>query len=347
MQKINISKISINKETILLYVFILTFVFMSILSPSKFLSLGNLQSMASQLPELGIISLGMMVVIITGGINLSITYTAALAGIAGAFVLSSGLGSEATGIYVFITILKALAVILLTGFLCGLLNGYLVGSIGVAPILVTLGTMTLYEGVSLLFTKGGAISGFPLQYQWIGNGNILFLPVPIVIFILFALLTGILLERTAWGRSVYMFGCNPTATLFSGVNIKKVIMFVYIYSSVAAALAAIIMTSRYNSAKVDYGSSYLLQSVAIVVLGGTDIAGGYGKVIGTIIAAGIIQILSSGLNLIGINRFIVDVTMGILLIGVLLLNFFINKAGRKGVMTKQQKEMKTDKKVPA
>lgn len=343
--KIKSGKISASKEKILFYVFLITFALMAILSPSKFLSSGNLQSMASQLPELGIMSLGMMVAIITGGINLSITYTATLAGIAGAFVLSSGLSGEATGFYVLITICKALAVMLLTGALCGAINGYLIGNIGVAPILATLGTMTMFEGISLLFTKGGAISGFPAQYQLIGNGSILFLPVPIIIFIIFALLTGVILERTAWGRCVYMFGCNPTATLFSGINTKKVIMYVYVYSSLAATLAAIIMTSRYNSAKVDYGSSYLLQSVAIVVLGGTDIAGGYGKVIGTVIAACIVQVLSSGLNLIGINRFIVDVVTGVLLIGVLLLNFLIgklNKAQGDVIATKKRNALKAD-----
>jgi ribose/xylose/arabinose/galactoside ABC-type transport system permease subunit len=127
------------------------------------------------------------------------------------------------------------------------------------------------------------------------------------------------------------------ATYFSGINTKKVVMLVYLYAAVMAAMAAIIMTSRYNSAKVDYGSSYLLQSVAIVVLGGTDIAGGYGKVVGTVVAAGIVQVLSSGLNLIGINRFIVDVTMGVLLIAVLLLNYFISKR-------RQGKEVKIEQK---
>ncbi|WP_406677173.1 ABC transporter permease [Moorella sp. ACPs] len=293
--------------------------------------------MATQLPELGIIALGMMVVIITGGIDLSITFTAALSGIAGALVLSSGYNAGVAGTAVLLLIMKAVLVTLITALICGFINGFLVSYVGVSPILVTLGTMTLFEGLSIWLTKGGAISGFPEQYQWIGNGYLGFVPVPLLIFIAFASLTGILLERTAWGRSVYMFGCNPVATYFSGINTKKVVMIVYLYAATLAAMAALIMTSRYNSAKVDYGSSYLLQSVAIVVLGGTDIAGGYGKVIGTVIAVGIVQVLSSGLNLIGINRFIVDVTMGALLIAVLLLNYLINKR-------RQGKEVKIEQK---
>ncbi|WP_338825536.1 Autoinducer 2 import system permease protein LsrD [Moorella humiferrea] len=327
-----------SKEMILLYVFIGLFVLMAAISPAKFLSLGNLQSMATQLPELGLIALGMMVVILTGGIDLSITYTAALSGITGALVLSAGYNAGIEGAAVMFLIIKALLATLLTALLCGFLNGFLVSYVGVSPILVTLGTMTLFEGVSVWLTKGGAVSGFPEQFQWIGNGYLGFVPVPILIFIVFAFVTGILLERTAWGRSVYMFGCNPIATYFSGINTKKVVMFVYLYAAILAAAAAIIIISRYNSAKVDYGSSYLLQSVAIVVLGGTDIAGGYGKVIGTVIAIGIVQVLSSGLNLIGINRFIVDVTMGALLIAVLLLNSFIGKKKQeKGVRSETKK----------
>ncbi|CEP66018.1 ABC transporter, permease [Moorella glycerini] len=328
-----------SKEMILLYVFVSLFILMSLISPSRFLSLQNLQSMASQLPELGIMALGMMVVIITGGIDLSITFTAALSGIAGAFVLSSGYNAEVAGAAVLLLIMKAVLVALITAFICGLINGFLVSYVGVSPILVTLGTMTLFEGLSIWLTKGGAISGFPEQYQWFGNGYLLFVPVPLLIFVTLAVLTGVLLERTAWGRSVYMFGCNPVATYFSGINTKKVVMFVYLYAATMAAVAALIMTSRYNSAKVDYGSSYLLQSVAIVVLGGTDIAGGYGKVIGTVIAVGIVQVLSSGLNLIGINRFIVDVTIGALLIAVLLLNYLISTRNQRKGAKKEQNKM--------
>lgn len=331
-----------SKEMILLYVFVALFLFMSIMSPDKFLSGQNLRSMAGQFPELGIIALGMMTVIVTGGIDLSLTFAAALAGIAAGFVLASGAasGMELSGFSAFWLIVKAVGVALLVGWACGAINGFFVARIGVSPILATIGTMTLFEGVGLLFSKGGAISGFPSQYQWIGNGSILSIPVPIVIFALLALLTAILLERTAWGRSVYMFGCNSIATLFSGINTKRVVTWVYLYAGTMAAMAALIMTSRYNSAKVDYGSSYLLQSIAAVVLGGTDIAGGYGKVMGTMVAIGIVQVISSGLNLLGINRYIVDVTMGAILVGVLLLNFFIAQRRQRLISTKKPESQK-------
>lgn len=308
----------LSKEWMLVGIFIMIFIFMSILSPQIFLSVDNLQSMAFQLPEFGIIALAMMVVIITGGINLSVTSTAALAGIMAAFTLS---GLNAGGMNIGITIVAAIIVSVVTAVACGAVNGMIVAYIGVSPILVTLGTMTLFEGISLNFTRGGAISGFPEQYYWFGNGTILNVPVPMIIFILIIAVTLILLEHTPWGFNVYMLGCNPVATMFSGVNTKKVLFKVYLFSALLGSIAAIIMTSRYNSAKVDYGSSYLLRSVAAAVLGGTDIAGGYGKVMGTVVAAAILQVISSGLNIFGINRYFVDIIMGAILILVLTINY--------------------------
>ncbi|HHV98769.1 MAG TPA: ABC transporter permease [Clostridiaceae bacterium] len=307
-----------SKEWMLVGVFIFLFALMSILSPDKFLSLNNLQSMAFQLPEFGLLSLAMMVVIVTGGINLSLTSTAALSGIMGAFALSI---MNSAGFDVGLTIAVAIVVSVLTSLLCGLINGSIISYIGVSPILVTLGTMTLFEGISLNFTKGGAISGFPEQYYWFGNGTILQIPVPMIIFIVFIVLTYIMLEHTPWGLCVYMSGCNPLATMYSGINVKKVLLKVYLFSALLTSVSSVIMTSRYNSAKVDYGSSYLLQSITAVVLGGTNIAGGYGKVMGTVTATLILQVLSSGLNLLGVKRYIVDVIMGAILILILAINF--------------------------
>ncbi len=306
------------KEWILFGVFVLLFVLMSILSPRTFLSIDNLQSMAFQLPELGIISLAMMAVIVTGGINLSVTSTTALSGIVAAFTLS---GLNAAGVNIGLTLVAAIIAAICTALICGTINGIAVSYIGVPAMLVTLGTMTLFEGISLKFTNGGAISGFPEQYYWFGNETILNIPVPMVIFIAVIAITIILLEHTPWGFSVYMVGCNPTATMFSGINVKKVLMKVYLFSAFLCSISAIIMTSRYNSAKVDYGSSYLMQSITAAVLGGTDISGGYGKVVGTVIATAILQIVSSGLNIFGMNRYIVDIIMGLILILVLTIDF--------------------------
>ncbi|KZM54343.1 ABC transporter permease [Aeribacillus pallidus] len=308
-------QVTLSKENILGLIAIGLFVLMSISVPG-FLSSNNLTNMMFQLPEFGLFALAMMVVIVTGGIDLSITYTAALAGVAIAILSSNGYP-------MIIAILGGIAV----GLLCGLMNGFIIAKIGVSPILVTLGTMVLFEGLILSITKGNSISGFSPEYTLIGNGYYLgLIPLSIIIFLFVAILTSVLLNKTVWGRSVYMVGSNPVASLFSGVNNSKVLMKVYLYSALLATIASIIMTSRYNTVKVDLGSSYLLQSVAAAVLGGTEIQGGYGKVIGTLYAVMIFQMISSGLNLMGVPRPIVTVIMGVILIAVLIINFIKVKA---------------------
>jgi simple sugar transport system permease protein len=315
----SVRRILQRKETILFEIFLVIFALMSILSPGRFLSAYNLQSMAYQLPEFGIFALAMMVTIVSGGINLSITYTASLATIIGGLVMSS---MSASGISPAFSILSGVSVLLIASVAAGMLNGFVIAWIGVTPMLVTLGSMTLFEGISLNITKGGAISGFPEAFLFFGNEAVLGIPIPMLIFIIVIALTYYVLEKSAFGLSVYMTGCNPKATRFSGINVTRVLFLVYTYSGLLCGIAGLIMASRYNSAKESYGSSYLLQSVSAAVLGGTDISGGFGKVIGTIIAVFIIQTISSGLNILGLNRYLTNVIMGAILIIVLTINFF-------------------------
>ncbi|WP_096189952.1 ABC transporter permease [Evansella halocellulosilytica] len=307
----------LSKESILGLVFLTMFVCMALFVPN-FLGASNLRNMMFQLPEFGILALAMMVVILTSGIDLSLTYKASLSGVIIALALS-------VGYPIPIAILLGLVVALL----CGLLNGFFVAIIGVSPILVTLGSMILFEGIGLGITRGSSISGFPESYRVIGNEAIGPIPISMIIFILVAILTATLLNRTKWGRSVYMVGSNPVATLFSGIHTKRVLMFVYFYGALLACIAAVIMTSRYNAGRVDTGSAYLLQSVAAAVLGGTQIQGGYGKVLGTVYAVGIFQLISSGLNLLGTPRTFVNVLMGAILILVLIMNYYSDKLQQK------------------
>jgi simple sugar transport system permease protein len=316
----------LSKESVLGIIALALLIIMSLIAPG-FLSSDNISNMMFQVPEFGLIALGMMVVIVTGGIDLSITYTAALSGVGIAIMQSHGFS-------ILISILVGLAV----GLICGFINGFIVSKIGVSAILVTLGTMTLFQGVILTITKGNSISGFSDTYGLIGNGSLGGLvPLSLVIFVIFAILTAILMNKSKWGRSVYMVGSNPIATLFSGVNNTKVLMGVYFYAALLASVAAVIMTSRYNMAKVDLGSSYMLQSISAAVLGGTNIQGGYGKVMGTIYAVVIFQVLGSGLNLLSVPSAIVSAIMGAILILVLVLNFVKAKLDEKS----QKKIQKT------
>lgn len=301
----------ISKENILGLFTLGLFILMALFVPG-FLTSNNLNNMFFQLPELGFIALGMMAVILSGGIDLSITYTAVMSGVGAALLLTNGYP-------VFVAVIAALII----GIICGSFNGFIVARIGVPAMLVTIGTMVLYEGIILAITEGRPISGFGETYSLIGNGYLFGLvPLSIVIFAIVVAITSLLLNKSAWGRSLYMYGNNPIATLFSGVKSGSVVMRAYIFSGLMAAIAGIIMTSRYNSVTVDLGSSYMFQAVAAAVLGGTKIEGGYGKVMGTVYAVIIFQILSNGFNLLGIHRSMVDIMTGVILITVLTINFF-------------------------
>jgi len=145
-----------------------------------------------------------------------------------------------------------------------------------------------------------------------------------LIFIIIAILTCILLQKTPWGEKVYMIGISPAAAEFSGFPVKKILLQVYVYSALLAGAAAIIMISRYNLGKVSLGSSYLLQTVSATVLGGVSISGGRGNVLGVILATILLQFISSGLNILGINRFIILICMGSILIFALIVNFLLD-----------------------
>jgi simple sugar transport system permease protein len=206
-----------------------------------------------------------------------------------------------------------------------------VAYIGVLPILVTLGTQTVFDGISLNITRGSGVSGFPKLFQQIGAGTLGQIPYTILIYIVVIVVAYLMIERSSWGISIYMVGGNEKATRFSGINTRKTVMGVYIFSAVAAGLAGILMTSRYNSAKADYGSSYTMQAVAATVLGGTSINGGSGHVLGTVIAVAIIQVISSGFNILKINRNFTDIATGLILVGVLAMNHFLAKGASRRI----------------
>ncbi|WP_319561766.1 ABC transporter permease [Marispirochaeta sp.] len=311
-----------SKEGILFAIFLFIFVLMSLLSPGRFLSLYNLQSMAYQMPEFGILALSMMLVVVAGGINLSLTYTATLSMIVGGLVMAN---QYAAGINGSLAVVSGILVMLGIAALCGVFNGIVVSYIGVTPMLATLGAMTLFEGISLNITKGGAVSGFPFEFLLIGNSTFLGIPVPMIIFILIIGGSWLLLERSRMGMAIYMIGCNPKVARYSGVKVRRILFQTYLIASLLAAVAGVLMASRYNSAKESYGSSYLLQAVAASVLGGTNINGGEGKVVGTVIAVMILQVISSGLNIFGFNRYLTNVVMGAILIIVLTINFLTDR----------------------
>jgi simple sugar transport system permease protein len=260
-----------------------------------------------------------MVTMLTGGINLSIIASANLTGIVVAMILTGlvtpDMSAAATGLIVLLAISAGLAV----AALVGLLNGFLIARVEVSPILATLGTMILLNGLAIVLTRGYVISGFPPALLFIGNGLVLGIPMPMIIFLLCAGLMALILNRTPLGLNIYTIGSNPTACLFAGVDNARVLMRTYLISGLYAGVAALIMIARFNSAKADYGASYLLMTVLASVLGGTSAAGGFGKVSGLVLALAILQVVSSGLNLLQVSAFMTIAIWGAILILVMVV----------------------------
>jgi len=320
-----VKKYKQSELVVLAAVLTVLFLLMVVLNPGEFLSIGNLQTMAFQLPELGLLSLAMMVTMLTGGINLSIIATANLSGIVTALILTGAINPEAPPPGAGGIILLAICAGLLTALVIGLLNGLLVARLNVSPILATLGMMTLVNGLAIVITRGYVISGLPNAVRFIGNGVVLGIPVGAIIFILCAALMALILNRTPLGFNIYMLGSNPVASRYSGVNNTVVIIKTYLISSLYAGFAAMIMLSRFNSAKAGYGESYLLITILASVLGGTSAAGGFGRVSGLVMALVILQVVSSGLNLLRVSSFLTITFWGVIIILVMVVNFLSAK----------------------
>ncbi|ESW61550.1 MAG: ABC transporter permease [Rhodobacter sp. CACIA14H1] len=283
----------------------------------NFLTAANLGSIAYQLPELGILTLAMLIPIISGGFNLAIIYTANMAGLTLAFVLMQFGGVDAgAGAFLLGTVL-ALAV----GALSGAAMGAVIAYIGAHPILVSLAMMIFLRGLGEFLTKGGDISGFPQYVAVLGHGSLLGIPVPLVLFGLCALAWHVLLTRTRHGFAARMIGSNLRATTYSGVHTKRTLVLIYTLSGVMCAVAGILMLSRFNSVRVGHGEALLLVTVLACFLGGVDPFGGFGRVVPVVIALVVLQVLSSGLNLLGANQHLSTAVWGLFLVGVMILRW--------------------------
>ena len=318
-------RFKLSQSYILGLIMVAVFILMWIFNPAQFLSFGNLQSMAFQLPELGLLSMAMMVTMLTGGINLSIIATANMTGIVTALILTGTIDPAAPPPAVGWIVVLAIAAGLATALIIGLVNGVLIAGLNVSPILATLGMMTLINGLTIVITKGYVISGLPDAVRFIGNGTIGGIPFCTIIFALCAFVLAIILNRTPLGFNIYMLGSNSTASYFSGVNNQAVLFKTYLLSSLYAGIAALIMISRFNSAKAGYGESYLLVTVLASVLGGTSASGGFGRVAGIVMALVILQIVSSGFNLLRVSSFLTIAIWGTIIIVVMVVNFISTK----------------------
>ncbi len=299
----------------------------SIAMPTKFFSALNFQSMVSQFPEFGLLAIAMMLAMIVGGIDLSVVAISNFTGVVAALILSRAASTGNTNPQLVI-MLAIMAVIALSA-LCGLVNGSLIALAGVPAILATLGTQALFLGLAVIITKGHSISGFPEEFMFLGNGSLLGLPMPFLIFVVLAVLSDFLLRRTRQGFNMYMVGANPIVARFSGVDNSSVLIKTYIMTGVMAGLASLIMISRVNSMRPGYGSAYLLQAILVAVLGGIDPKGGYGNVFGLIMGIFILQATQSGLNILSFSPFFKKFMWGMALLLIMVINYLSARYSEK------------------
>lgn len=277
------------------------FVILSIASPN-FLTSTNLSSVVRQTAVINIMALGMTVVIIAGGIDLSVGSILALAGLLGTMTM------EKQGIP------WGMAVGVLAGTLCGFANGLLTTSLNINPFIVTLGTMGIFRGLALIISKGLPVHEIPPSFSYLGEGTLLHVPFVLWILLLCALVVHVLLEHTRLGRYAFSIGSNPEAAHYAGVPVNFHITAVYAIAGLLTGLAGMIEASRLMTGQPTGGQGYELTAIAAVVIGGGSLRGGEGSVLGTLVGAFIMGLLANGSDLLGTNPYWQQVIIGSVII---------------------------------
>jgi simple sugar transport system permease protein len=316
--KLNTGLLADRKITQLLAITIGTLLVFSILSPNIFFSPNNFKSMSYQVPEIAILSIAVMLSMLTGGIDLSIVSISNAAALVAAYVMRSK--SDTTGTESLMWILIAGVLGIIVGLIAGGINSILIAKLDVTPILATLATMTLFNGIAIGMTDGVSVSGLPEQFMRVGNGTFFGIPTPFVLMVIIAGAVGLWINKTTLGLKIFLVGTNRKAAQYSVMGDRKVIAWVYLASGFLSALAGLIIASRTSAASPDFGSSYILLAIVIVVLGGVNPMGGFGTVTGVILATVVLQMVSSGFNALRFSQFLYLAAQGGVLIFVMILN---------------------------
>ena len=295
-------------EALLLVVAVAIFVANSLASP-YFLDPWNLSDATFNFTEKAMIAFAMALLIISGEIDLSVGSIIALASTVMGVAMTAGAGTP-------VLVLLGLA----TGLACGAFNGLLVARFGLPSIVVTIGTMSLFRGISYIVLGDGAFTGYPSSFAWFGQGYVFWvITVELVIFALAAIIFGVLLHRTNFGRMVYAIGNNAVAARFSGIRVERVKFTLFLLTGLMSGIAAICLTSRLGSTRPSIAAGFELEVVTIVVLGGVSILGGSGSIPGVVLAAFVMGLVTFGLGLLNVPGIVMSIIVGLLLIAVIAL----------------------------
>lgn len=320
MKKLNIN-LSVLQPLIALMLMIVA---MTILS-DNFATKDNLFNVARQVSVNICISVGMTMVILTGGIDLSVGSILAFTGAVAAGLIKNGIEWQGGNLFIGFTLLGVILVAIAAGIILGSFNGWMVTRFNVPPFVATLAMLTIARGFTMLYTKGFPITQLGDNFNYLGTGWLLGIPMPVWISVLVIILSSVFMSKTRTGRYIYAIGGNEKAALLSGVKVKKVKLLVYTMTGALSGIGGLLVTARLDSAQPNAGTGYELDSIAAVVIGGTSLSGGKGTIIGTVIGALIIGVLNNGLVLLNVSPFWQQVIKGL----VILLAVIIDKIQKK------------------
>ena len=339
-----------NTNLLLVGILGLALVVVGLLVGGDFFTSRNITSMGFQLAEFGFLALAMALAMLSGGIDLSIIGNMNLSGILAGLLLTNrtltealgGSGSVAAAVLialgtsllgVWLICAAAVLIALVASAAFGLINGILIAVAEVPAILATIGTMMLYSGIAMAITGGQGVVGFPNEFRFIGNGTLVGLPFPMLLMIAAFAVLAIFLRGSVWGRSIYLYGENKVASLFSGVRNTRTLIVTYTISGLLCGISGLILMSRSNSIRVGYGNTYLLQAILVSILGGIDPDGGSGRVTGVFIGILILQSLSSAFTLLRISPYARGLIYGVMLLVVMIIDASVNSGGALARLT--------------
>lgn len=291
--------------------------FLSVAS-EYFLTTRNIINVLRQVSINGILAIGMTFVILMRGIDLSVGSLVALAGVVSASLATTSSSAMVIGgpYPVAIALLAGVGV----GAACGAFSGLVVSRFNVPAFVATLGMLSAARGLTLLYAGGRPVPALTPAFRWIGTGDILGVPLPVILLAIVFLLSWIILSHTRFGRHVYAAGGNPHAAKVSGINVSRIQLTVYVISGVLSGIAGMILAARTGSALTQAGIAYELDAIAAVVIGGTSLSGGVGRVTGTLIGALLIGVMNNGLDLMGVESYYQQVIKGLLIVAAVMLD---------------------------
>ena len=311
------------KSLQLIGISVVLFAAMIFLRGDRFLRPANINSMLFQLVEPGLFALCIAIAYLSRGIDLSVVAIANLVGIVNGILLRNTVASDGSNAVKMLLVCLLLAVLI--GALCGILNGFLIAKVGIFPILVTLGTQNVFMGIGMILTRGRAEGNFPRALLEFGDARVFRVPLLTILFLILFVGVCLIVHKTPYGRKLQLMGSNNKASWFSGIDNVRVTFTTYILSGVIAGLCGIVIMARSNSAKADYGVSYVFQALLTCVFAGISPLGGRGKVYNVLLSLIALQILSTGFNMLRISPLIRDSIFGFLLVISILLDYISEK----------------------